>query len=156
MKRSEPTDEEITAVLAAKPTEQWRKLFGLIDSLGGLGEHITWVPPVQTGPKEFIAGYPAYSEAFMAIHALLYELDLVVPFNWAEWSRPQRYPQGAGLESASVADAARLCTVYVRGERFSDGAIGQALRDGTFDQIFKRLRTWYDSESGPKRLRPQA
>jgi O-acetyl-ADP-ribose deacetylase len=93
-------------------------------------------------------GYPVYSDAFMAVHTLLYDLDVVVPFNWPDWNGMSLYPHGAGLEAASVADAARLCTVYVRGERFSDGAIGQALNDGTFDQIFKRLRTWYGSESG--------
>jgi hypothetical protein len=145
---SEPTDEEIAARLAGNPAKRWRELFELIDSLGELDGHISWVAPVQTGPKEFIAGYPVYSDAFNAIHALLYELDVVVPFNWPEWSGQQLYPHGDGLDSVAVAEAARLCTVYLRGERFSDGAIGQALRDGTFDRIFKRLRTWFDSESG--------
>jgi len=44
-----------------------------------------------------------------------------------------------------VADAARLSTVYLHGERFNEGAIGIALRSGAFAAIIARLRSWYES-----------
>lgn len=73
----------------------------------------------------------------------LYELGVIVPFNWPDWYSPDRFRGGQGLESASVADAVRLITSYVRGDRFSDGALAGGLIDGSIPAAIGRLWTWY-------------
>ena len=41
---------------------------------------------------------------------------------------------------------ARLATTYVRGERFGDGAIQQAIENGALLAILNRLRRWFKIE----------
>jgi hypothetical protein len=47
-----------------------------------------------------------------------------------------------------VADAARMATSLMRGERFCDGLIASALEDGTFAAMMERLRSWHDGREG--------
>jgi hypothetical protein len=75
--------------------------------------------------------------------ALFYRLGLVVPFDWPTWYSPERYRAGQGLEAATTADAVRLITSYVRGDRFSDGALVDGLHDGTIGAAVRRLWDWY-------------
>jgi hypothetical protein len=74
---------------------------------------------------------------------LAYQLGLVVPFDWPAWFSPDRYPGGRGLEAAPVADAVRLITAYVRGDRFSSGSLNAGLRDGTLRAAVARLWACY-------------
>jgi Family of unknown function (DUF6508) len=141
---TEPTDDAIASGLAAKPAKLWRQLFESIDSLGDLGQHVVWVSPVRVWLVRSVVRYPTYSESFNAVQAMLYDLGVVVPFGWSGWDGVQRYRHGVGLDTAPVADAARLCTAYLRGERFNTGVLADALTDGTFERIFARLRTWFD------------
>ncbi|WP_426514688.1 DUF6508 domain-containing protein [Dactylosporangium sp. McL0621] len=142
-----PTDEEITAALAAKPAERWRRLFDLADSLSPGKLQVRWRGGGETEPGVFTLHYPLYSDSVQAIIESLYELGVIVSFNWPEWHRTSPlFPDAAGLMEAPVADAARLATTYVRGERFSDGAIQQSIDNGAFLAILNRLRRWFETE----------
>jgi O-acetyl-ADP-ribose deacetylase (regulator of RNase III) len=142
-----PTDEEIAASLAAKPAEQWRRLFALADSLSPGNLEVRWRGGGEHEPGVFTLNYPLYSDSVQAIIEALYELGVIVSFNWPEWHRTSPlFPAAAGLMEAPVADAARLATTYVRGERFSDGAIQQAIDNGAWLAILNRLRSWFETE----------
>jgi hypothetical protein len=43
----------------------------------------------------------------------------------------------------SPADAVRLATATVRGERFSDGTIGHAVEHGALQAVLASLAAWY-------------
>lgn len=90
-------------------------------------------------------GYPHYSRRVDQIVALFYEIGVVFSFDWSSWDGVDHYRGGAGLRAAPVAEAARLATAYVRGERFCDGLLDRAIRDGTFSAILERLLRWYDA-----------
>jgi hypothetical protein len=77
-----------------------------------------------------------------------------VSFDWPAWDGAVRYPCGEGMASAPVADAARLATVIVRGERFCDGTLAGAISDGTFSAILARLRRWFEVELTAAGLSP--
>jgi hypothetical protein len=147
---AEAADAAIASGLAAKPAARWRQLFEAIDSLGELGGHVVWVSPVRAGLVRSVVRYPTYSESFNAVQAMLYDLGVVVAFGWSGWDGVQRYRYGVGLDAAPVADAARLCTAYLRGERFNTGVLAEALADGTFERIFARLRTWFDEHQASR------
>jgi len=62
------------------------------------------------------------------------------------WDGARRYAGGMGLADACVADAVRLATAIIRGERFGDGTIAEAIADGTLSAVLARLRHWYEEE----------
>jgi hypothetical protein len=79
----------------------------------------------------------------------LADAGLVVPFDWMAWDGLLRYEGGHGLSTAPVADAVRVVTATIRGERFCDGNIEAALRDGLLPAALDRLRRWCDEERPP-------
>ena len=115
------TDAEVLASMRAVSVDGWRDLFGL--DLGN---------PTDDLERRLIE--------------LSYELGLVVPFDWPSWYAGERYKGGSGLEVASLADTVRLITSFVRGDRFSDGALRSGLRDGALEAAIERLWSWYENE----------
>ncbi|MFE3450958.1 DUF6508 domain-containing protein [Nonomuraea sp. NPDC059194] len=69
---------------------------------------------------------------------LLYELDVVVGFNWPLWRRTTT----VDVAEAPVSDAVRLATSIIRAERFG----GPAADPDTLRPILDRLRRWYETE----------
>nr|WP_246060168.1 DUF6508 domain-containing protein [Herbidospora galbida] len=133
----------MAAGLAAHPADQWRRFFAAVDALTPADRTVTWEAPGNQLP------YPVYTEEFWRVVRLLSELDVVVPFDWGAWSQASPlHPDGRGLAVAPVADAARLATAYVRGERFCDGTLESGLGNGALDAIFDRLRRWFTEEHG--------
>ena len=116
------TDQQVLAAIAPLDDAGWARLFAM---------------PVWSTPA---AAAPADVDELVAT---AYDLGLVVPFDWPEWYSPDRFPAGAGLESAPAADAVRLITSFVRGERFSDGAVLDGLATGVIPAAIDRLWSWY-------------
>jgi len=147
---TEPSDEtSISAALAVISADKWNELWVAADAVVAEESHPTWAGgdvvdttivdgverPVMQMP------YPVYSRPIERLLALIDELKLVVPFNWVSWDGLDRYRMGAGLGEAPVADAVRMITAIVRSERFCDGAIDGAWRDGTFPAALALLRS---------------
>lgn len=71
---------------------------------------------------------------------LLVALGTVTPAYWWRAFLPRAMdPDG----TFTPGDAVRAATTIVRGERFSDGTIGQAYLDGTLYAIAAALVGWY-------------
>ncbi len=133
------TDEEIVAHLASWPLARWHSLFTEADALTESDREIVWK---SLEPDAIQAPYPKYGERVSRLRKLLPMLE----FNWKQWMKDNPlFPEGHGLAEAPVADAARLSTVYLYGERFNEGAIGMALKNGALDAIIARLRHWHES-----------
>lgn len=116
------TDREVMAAIAPPVDSRWRELFAM---------------PVWSDPSRAADG----EVAEMLGH--FHDLGLVVPFDWPGWYRPDRYLAGEGLASAPVADAVRLLTAYVRGDRFCDGALLGGATDGSIPAAIGSLWGWY-------------
>ncbi|MFJ2034131.1 DUF6508 domain-containing protein [Streptosporangium sp. NPDC087985] len=136
----------MAATLAAQPAESWEELFALADRLTPADLQTPWGGGQRRESGAIQVPYPVYSDTVSAITDLLYRLNVLVVFDWPSWYHQDRYPGGRGLADAPVAQAARLATSIIRGERFCDGAIAGALRDGTMQAILHRLRRWYAEE----------
>lgn len=141
MTHQEPTDEDIVTALARAPAERWEDLFATADALSA--EDVAVAPPA--GPVGLTMPY-TYSARVNEVCRLLGAVNAVVPFSWPAWEGRRRYRGGHGLAEAPVADAARLATAILRGERFADGTIAEALADGTLQAVVDRLRAWYVHE----------
>ncbi|RCG32752.1 hypothetical protein DQ384_04560 [Sphaerisporangium album] len=142
-----PTDDEIAATLAAQPAERWARLFSLAGALSPAGLQVPWGGGQKLAAGSVQVPHPLHGDAIDEVVALLYELKVIVVFDWQQWHRTTPlFPDGRGLAGAPVADAARLATTFVRGERFSDGAIHRAIETGALRAILDRLRRWFDDE----------
>lgn len=138
-----PTDLEIAAELAAIPEERWQRLFERMDGLTDADREVKWGGGNEVRPGVTQMPHPIYSDAVDEIRRLL----PVAVCDWSTWIRENPvFPAGDGLDRRPVADAVRLATAYIRGERFSDGAIKMAVDNGALRAIVDRLRKWFEQE----------
>jgi len=138
----EPTDAEVEAVLRAAPAERWRGLADALAAVEAEDVHATWAG------GETVAGvtqmpYPVYSDAVERLKSALGAVGAVVVFAWPRWEGLERYADPAALAGAPAADAARLVTAILRGERFGDGTIANAVADGRLQAAARRLLAWH-------------
>jgi O-acetyl-ADP-ribose deacetylase len=137
-----PTDDEIAAELDAVPDAVWRELFAIADALTDVDRQTGMGGGQEISPGVTQMPYPVYSAAINRIRKLLPTAE----FNYRKWSTGNPLvPEGHGLDAAPVADAVRLATCYVHGERFDEGLIGIAIRSGALDAIIARLRVWVET-----------
>lgn len=156
-----PSDFEIVAALRAAAPAARRELVTAIDDLLADTDtvHARLVVPDRRPDGSLGFPYPQHSPALVRVCTALYAADVIVVFDWREWEGGNAYPGGTGLETATVAEVARLLTFAVRSERFYDNALVDKLADGTFCAALHRLRAWYDSPEGsplPAASRPAA
>ena len=139
----DPSDAQVEAELRSMPESRWREAFEAADALTAEDRDFAWGGGQKTESGAIQMPYPAYSDRVRQLYRSLSGASV----DWMKWMRGNPLLSDPSLIAAApVADAARLATVYVRGERFNDGVFGRALQDGSIDAIVARLRTWFESE----------
>ncbi|WP_040782356.1 DUF6508 domain-containing protein [Nocardia pneumoniae] len=135
-----------SALRAARP-EAWHRLWSAVDEVRteDAESQASW--RFENPDGSLALPYADYSDAIRRMIESLHGVDAIVSFPWMKWDFKSVYPGGQGLDTAPVADAARVLTAVVRGERFCDGAILAALGDGTLLSALQRLRTWYEQQA---------
>jgi hypothetical protein len=87
--------------------------------------------------------FPYYAESHEVLEfvQVLYETEMVFPFNWNQWQEEARQymDQPEKLASADLLTLRKLLTTHVRVDRFSEGHLGQMLENGHVTAILKRL-----------------
>lgn len=145
-----PSDTEIERALRSGSVEAWHRLAECREVLPVAAAASTWIvkePVLEEETRVFQMPWVDYDARVSRLVEDLYELGAVVAFDWGSWDGFRRYPTGRGLEQAPVADAARLATVVIRGDRFSEGTLKAALDDGTMGRIVDRLCAWFETNS---------
>ena len=107
------TDAEVLGSVATVTHGRWREMFAM---------------PLWTRPAVVVGG------GLDVLIRYLYELGLVVPFDWPCWHSPDRYPQ--------VRDSKRR-RLHVRVDRLSEGVPVGGLKDGSISAAVARLWSWY-------------
>lgn len=139
----DPSDAQVEAELRSVPDETWLEAFSAADALTAEDRDVAWGGGQKTESGAIQMPYPAYSPRVRQLYRSLPGASI----DWMKWMRGNPLLSDPSLLVAGpVADAARLATVYTRGERFNDGVFGRALQDGSIDAIVARLRTWFESE----------
>ncbi|HVE76449.1 MAG TPA: DUF6508 domain-containing protein [Actinomycetota bacterium] len=150
---TDPTDDEIEQGLRAS-TGNWDELWKIWHQVQSERDYGTWAggqkvdTRVVDGVEQAVIQMPYVEHPRKVMHliGLIYELGLVVPFDWSAWVKGKEYPRDASLEGAPVADAVRLLTAILRADRFNEGTIRSTLEDGTFSGAMTRLLHWYTHE----------
>ncbi len=116
---------------------KWRVLERLVEELSAADLSTEWVRPeprivVRDGVEQKIHQfpYPQYAPQVIAAEAALYDMGLIVDFDWPSWSESQRYFDGEPVEDEVV--AVKFLTAVVRAERFSEGVLDRAVETGVF------------------------
>ncbi|MDT0379384.1 DUF6508 domain-containing protein [Streptomyces sp. DSM 42041] len=102
-----------------------------------------WVQSTRGSDGVVTVGYPEYSARVQRACRALSDVGAVTPaYSWMQ-RRPPALPDDGTPPGA--ADAVRLATTIIRGERFCDGTIGQAVERGTLQAVLTSLAAWYDA-----------
>ena len=88
-----------------------------------------------------------YAESVIRYEQLFYEMDLVVPCERVLNQR-RTIDQLEWMDSASIADVVRFNSSILRGDRFSEGFIGEAIDAGAIAAIVEKLKEWRESQLG--------
>lgn len=86
-------------------------------------------------------GYVALTEQATAFVQELYDKQVIVGFDWPEWMQRdgrRLYESQELLVDASLDDCRLFLIALVRGDRFNEGVLLQAFRDGTVSRILRR------------------
>ncbi len=134
----------IEAALQAAPPEAWHRLWSAVDEVLAESEEQRGTWRFENPDGSLCMPHVHYSAAIGRMIGALHAVEAIVDFPYRKWALGSVYPQGAGLATAPVADAARVVTAVVCAERFCDGTILAALGNGTLPAALNRLRAWYD------------
>ncbi|MEU5425935.1 DUF6508 domain-containing protein [Streptomyces olivoreticuli] len=142
-----PDDGTLLAQLdtTAARAEAWERLLTIATEFADLphaDDDYGWTKS-ERGPQGVVrGGYPVYGERVERARGALVEVGAVTPtYPWMHHC-PPRADTAANL---TPADAVRLATGIMRGERFSDGTIGAAVESGTLQAVLASLAAWYRS-----------
>ena len=137
-------DAAIRASLAATPAEAWAELRDALDGVEPLGPdgYASWAQGGPDADGVVHLGWPTYAPEVERLRSAVAAAGLLVPCAWPQWTGIERYRTGTGMDAAPVEDAVRMVTAVIRSERFGDGSIEGALRDGTLQAAVRRTLTW--------------
>jgi hypothetical protein len=144
-------DAVIVDTLRRSPAHAWYDLRHAVrwfDALGRDGEPAYSYRVSATAPgRPLPLPYPTYHLVVERIIELLDHVGAVQPIvDWPTWYERHHTSLPAEVAALSVADAVRLTTAIVRGERFVDGVVATAIDQGTFGALLHRLLDWYETQ----------
>ncbi|MFI0351151.1 macro domain-containing protein [Actinomadura sp. 9N407] len=141
-----PAADDDAVLLAALNTapDAWERLLAVADDFAALPQaegDVRWEPAEKRPDGAIVVGYPVYGERVRRACDALSGVGAVTPkYHWMQHQQPEPPPDGV---LPTPADAIRLATATVRGERFCDGTIGTALERGTLQAALASLAAWY-------------
>ncbi len=92
--------------------------------------------PLQERPDEFVD-----SEAFGHFYKALYDAELIIEFDWMEWTgHAEEYVNRPELiEGADLDTVCKFLTTHVRNDRFCEGHLRGMIINGHIAAILRRL-----------------
>ena len=133
--------EKVDAALKNARSETLQELFELGKLSNGqvAGE---WTDGQEISSNTFIAPYYAMSNHSNRIMKILYELNLVISFDWMNWDEGREFISNKNLDlfsNQSKYVLIGLLTALARNDRFCDGAWGSAIENGTVAKLLDEL-----------------
>lgn len=101
-----------------------------------------WVAAKEVLPGVSTMPHYSMSDEANRMMKLLYELNLIVAFEWMEWEEGSALLSGDDLEKLSGLPAHKivgLLTALARNDRFCDGAWGSAVEKGKVAKLLNEL-----------------
>ncbi|WP_159667460.1 DUF6508 domain-containing protein [Streptomyces mexicanus] len=133
-------DQRLLDQLVPAQHPAWRWLAEAFDALTAEDREVVWGGGHMLPSGAIQAPFPVYSKQVERVVSALHSVGAVTEeYRWMGHPLPT-VPSSGHL---SPADAVRAATALVRGERFCNGLIDEALRDGLLDAVVGSLRAWH-------------
>lgn len=71
---------------------------------------------------------------------VMYELKLVVNFDWPAWTEGQKIAATGNYENLDRITLLKILSAIIRNDRFSEGALLNAFKNGTIEKILIQLK----------------
>ncbi|HLP51252.1 MAG TPA: DUF6508 domain-containing protein [Chitinophagales bacterium] len=137
------TDIEMQQRIDALSMDEWQKLFALLPAMkspeGGSYGSVE-VKEYSDGSRSF--PYTNHAKIVNQFIDRVYEMDIVMPFDWGHWEEGRRILKTENFDFSSL-DMLTLCkliTAIVRADRFNDGFLLGCFKDGTFISIVEAMQ----------------
>jgi len=139
----EHTEAELEAIAAAVPPELRVRILALVDRLETMESVVTWrggdvVDHTSDGQPILQMPWADQCDELSELERLLYDAQLVVPFDWSEWADRSGHAGGMPVRDLTIADAVRLITTFVRSDRFDEGQLAASVEDGRLPFAIRR------------------
>ena len=134
------TLKELPEHLRNLSEQNWNKLFDLISQIEQtktFGEVVV-DQEVESGVKQF--PYVNYSSLVHEFYKIVYDLKLVVVFNWMDWTEGKEIIDKQAYEGQNIITLCKLLTTIIRADRFSDGYLLSAFKHGDILAILKEMK----------------
>ncbi|GGV93592.1 hypothetical protein GCM10015535_56850 [Streptomyces gelaticus] len=139
---TEADDRRLLARLDRVNADAWRELSQALAELTDEDRAVRWSDGGKQPDGTWRMSYPLHSERLRRLVSALSAVGAVTPAYLWQDNPPPAVPADGRL---SPADAVRAATAVVRGERFSDGTIAQAVESGVLDAVAESLCAWYEA-----------
>ncbi|SCF78776.1 DUF6508 domain-containing protein [Streptomyces sp. Ncost-T10-10d] len=145
---TEADDRRLLAQLDRGNADAWRELREALAALTDEDRDVRWSEGGQQPDGTWRMRHPVHSERLRRLVGALPAVGAVTSAYLWQDNPPPAVPDGGRL---SPADAVRAATAVVRGERFCDGTIAQAVETGLLDAVAESLCAWYEAVAdGPR------
>jgi hypothetical protein len=134
-------ENDFSAHLRRLTLGEWQRLLDLIPTIqeheGPFGRVITHLPDGQLILPAWV-GSPVVG----TFHKLVYELGLVVSFDWPDWEegRTALLDTETDFTGYDTETLCRFITTIVRADRFNDGFLVRCFENGQITKILLALR----------------
>ncbi|MBP1160235.1 hypothetical protein JOE46_002394 [Rhodococcus sp. PvR099] len=119
----------------------------ITEQTGSFGD---WVAPERIGDNSFSMGHSTHGPILKDAYDFAYAHGFVMPgFNWVDWELGREFVADRDervIEAASPEVTLGLIMTFIRGDRFSEGALLEAFDDGTMPKLFARLLDFAPSD----------
>jgi hypothetical protein len=145
-------DQDVEDRLAAVADEQWTALWSIANEISELEAPGEWgggnvIDHTDDGHDVFEMPYMIYADPVVQYEQLLYEMDLVVPYE-SVLDQNRTVSQLDWIDSASISDVVRFNSAIIRGEHFGEGILGNAIDAGAIAAVVEKLKEWRRSQLG--------
>ena len=143
MKEDTPIDKAALEQFESLSTEDWKQITDLnarIQSHTGTWGQTRGDEKTESG--EISVPYVTSAPLIYEFTRMWYDKNLVVLFNWSEWTEGREWYAHNDPQKYDILDAVtalKLLTAILRYDRFSDGALMGKLASGDFPKIINRL-----------------
>ena len=126
--------------LASLSDNDWKRLFEFISIIESAKVFGTAEGSIENPDGSFQIPYYVPSELVIEFIHVMYDLDLVIAFDWPDWTEGRvifSRNEFTGLDKVILL---KLMSVILRKDRFCDGYLIGRMEDGTVLEILKELR----------------